>query len=298
MNNVLEQSPVRSLSWRCDRALELLDHRPIPLRPTENDDHLVEYYYWFLYHLRRADEDEELCEAIAEEFPHMIVAHQLYYSETDMTRALLEARLLTPQPEEDIARNLGVHRLVVQLFEALFFAVRDKLHSDDYIRKAALTPPFAQRNNRSTGSTQRRKYLYRVIGYYGGVEALNAVLHGNLGKPTTDAELEKWMSDDLRQALILRGLEEMLDPGFSPGDVKSLIRQAIRLDPRATEDQQAADAEMQADADKIIAELDRCMHGSPAAPSPMPGRPEQNGAESRVGESTAASPSDQPGDSP
>jgi hypothetical protein len=73
--------------------------------------------------------------------PDLVAAHQLY-ERSGPTGLLLEARLLMGQDSAEIERRMGVPASVVDLYEAVFFQCRDRLHARDWVVCNALgTPP-------------------------------------------------------------------------------------------------------------------------------------------------------------
>jgi hypothetical protein len=86
-----------------------------------------------------------------------------------LLRALVEARILAGQCDEDVARSCGIDGAVVALFESLFFRVRDRLSARDWVVAQAI---------RATPAAGFRDLgrLWRAVGYFGGPDALDVLV--------------------------------------------------------------------------------------------------------------------------
>src|ERR1700677_3869694 len=129
--------------WRFNRVLEMVD-RPTanPGRSTTRDDIYVKSLRRFILRYRYSD-DPQARNVLWHENPGLYWAFELYelkVDNLDHKAALIEARILAGQSDEDIAQELGTMPEVPEWYEALFFNVRDRLGNLDWIMDAVLYP--------------------------------------------------------------------------------------------------------------------------------------------------------------
>ena len=58
--NFFKNNPFRRPQWRADRVMQMVEHRPRPLRPRDYDDHYVRVYRNFLLSYVAAGKDQDL----------------------------------------------------------------------------------------------------------------------------------------------------------------------------------------------------------------------------------------------
>src|SRR6266404_2714912 len=119
----LMMSPVRRPQWRLDRVVQMLGHRPSPMRPGRLDDYNIQVYRQVLLELAAAGDDESKRDAVFREYPHVCNAHLLHYSPDIERRQILEARLLTNETFDEIASRYATTPQVIDYYEKLFFHV-------------------------------------------------------------------------------------------------------------------------------------------------------------------------------
>ncbi len=114
----------------------------------------------------------------------MHVAHDVYYSRDEMSRGILEARLLTREGPATVANRFGATVGVVDAYERLFFNVPDRLDQPDWIRAQVLSMTGG-REPTPTAQTQSTTLpqVYRHIAYHGGALALDLALDGVARSP-------------------------------------------------------------------------------------------------------------------
>ena len=100
--------PLRSRCWRCDRVLRLLGNQPYPRQPSRSqDDRYVHAYYGFL--LEHQDTNwRDLARGTLSEDPAIVEAHRLRWSLEAEERAIVEARLLARETDEEISQKSGI----------------------------------------------------------------------------------------------------------------------------------------------------------------------------------------------
>lgn len=130
----------RRPDWRFERVLKLCDRMPTPGRCNRRDDAYVKATRNFLLRWRGRDEDGR--SELFYESPGLYYAyeaHEKCKEDPDAT-TILETRLLTTMPYEEIAAAAGILPQAVEWYEALFFNVRDRLKQRDWITKQVLIP--------------------------------------------------------------------------------------------------------------------------------------------------------------
>jgi hypothetical protein len=101
--------------------------------------------------------------------PDLAAAHQLY-ERSGPTGLLVEARLLMGQDSAEIELQTRVPTSVVDLYEAVFFNCRDRLHARDWIVCNALgTPPSGASIDPDKGAVLKR------FAFFGGPHIFDAV---------------------------------------------------------------------------------------------------------------------------
>ena len=109
---------------------------------------------------------------LAWECPDMFWAHYLYDQPEHPLRWSIEARILARETDREIARRIGCGEEIIQLYEALFFNVRDKLDRTDYIFNVVLKDAVLR------GLHEREKdLLWKLVAYTGGSYMLDAIIN-------------------------------------------------------------------------------------------------------------------------
>ena len=130
----IRQSPFRRPQWRLDRVMQMLGHRPQPLRPNQHDDHNIRIYRQVLIELgspRTTNRAQRDLSGISGNLP----AHLLHYSPDVESRQILEASLLTTKSFAEIADQFATEPRAIEYFEGLFFNVRDRFSNSFWIRQ-------------------------------------------------------------------------------------------------------------------------------------------------------------------
>lgn len=152
-------SPVRSLSWRWERAQQLFaaGHRWTSRRDDDWTRQALDYLRAQQNAFWRPDG------WLAGQFPVLDAAHLLHLD--DRRRLEIQARLLAGQSAPEMAERTTTPAAVVDAYEALFFQVADRLGAVDWIMGHAIGT-----------KDESRSILLRKLGYFGGLPVLDAVL--------------------------------------------------------------------------------------------------------------------------
>jgi hypothetical protein len=198
-----ELNPVRSPSWRAERAVYLAERLPQPFRLGREDDFYVRSLWRYLTELREAGDDHKQRSSVRHEFSTVYQAQQLRFNQDHLRRSILEARLLTEESFATIAERYGVEAALIEHYEQLFFAVRDRLESRDWIHKVIGAPSLVCGNDESRDCLERRRgVLYRIIAYRGGSTALDAATNGMRSVSNADdSDLAEYFGAEFRESL-------------------------------------------------------------------------------------------------
>ena len=167
-----QKDPFPYPAWRAERAIELAD-RP-QLKPVPSDDKYVKAYqqYVFIYGDKTVDPRWAFIR-----YPYPAIAQQISLSGNCEFRFILEARLLSRESYANIAARLNMDKLVIKYFEKLFFNVRRKRRTPNWVLAVIFDAPFRPESwPNGELSDAQRTLLYRLFAFYGGGHVLDAVI--------------------------------------------------------------------------------------------------------------------------
>lgn len=167
----LEHDPFRPVDWRFKRAQWLQEAGRYARR--DRDDDYVLLCKRFLAAKQRCKDDLD-DEALARKMPGVWYAFKVYGRDDADDRATFEARILADQSPEEIARRQDTTTEVVRWYEKLFFDVRNKLASRDYVCNRVLGPA-AHRGVRESDYG----LLLKLYALAGGPLAVDALVEMN-----------------------------------------------------------------------------------------------------------------------
>ena len=168
-----------------------------------------------------------------------IIAHCLYHAADVERRQILEARLLTGESDEEIARRFDIAPDAVNCYEKLFFNVRDRLHCSDWIYLTTLRRPAAGAANENGALTdEERGFVYRRFGYYGGPLVLDAEISvlGPIEAPQRGENLGAWMDEAFGEIVRTRAALAASSLATGNRDAMRLIRLAVKQNGKAAKD--------------------------------------------------------------
>ncbi len=226
---------LRQPQWRAERVWRMLEHRPSPLRPRRYDDHYVRAYRRFLMSFLAAGGVEPLIAKVVANQPHVHAAHMLHYDPDSERRQILEAWLLTTEPYFEIAERFAMDEKTVDVYEQVFFNVRDRLECTDWIAKVIIGPrDYLASNSRGVMTQDQRGFLYKLFGYNGGPLVLEALVSGigPADMPQRAAGVADWLDESLLQLVRTRATAASAILEVNGGNVMRLLKTAMR--PKAT----------------------------------------------------------------
>lgn len=122
-------SPIRSLSWRWDRAQALVKRGCYLSRRRDDEETGRALHYLRASERCRTDRQRQ---GLAKDFPDVHVARQLH-EEGGRVTVEIQASLLARQSPEVVSDLVEVPEVVVRTYEALFFNILDRLDAKDWI---------------------------------------------------------------------------------------------------------------------------------------------------------------------
>ena len=201
-------SAQRPVNWRWERAGYLLDkaadhiavhNKPPSLRRDRDQDNLVEIYL-FRFAVEQCDTENDHI-ALVDMRPHVYEAWSIRQHKNRNTRWEMEARILSGEPFEEIARKLATSCEAVTAYEQYFFNVTDRMAAPGYLTHQvfgeSLQAGLAERNF---------DLLWKAIGYWCGPSALDHMIYkfNKPSRPDTDSGVSALWDDHLTDAMRLK----------------------------------------------------------------------------------------------
>jgi hypothetical protein len=216
---------MRRPDWRAVRAILLAEQVPRRFRAERHDDYFVRAYRHYVIEMTDGYGDEERRRAVCRELPHVHKAHELHFKSDPETRQILQAWLLTREEFSDIGDRVATESAVVEHFEQLFFNVRDRLDCSGWIAKVIRGPRSSSTLNCETKWELERGIFYRMIAFYGGPIALNALISGGtLGeRPKSVEDIIRHFNDVLPAAVQRQATLAALDLPLDPASVMRIL---------------------------------------------------------------------------
>jgi hypothetical protein len=224
----LQLSPLRRPQWRADRAMQLVERCQ---RPRRWDDRFVRMYCRFLNESIAASGDEQRLLLAELNSPDVILAHTLHFGDDRERRHILQARLLTQESFDDIAKRFEVPVGAINCYEKIFFNVCDRLKCHDWMAKIV-------RGERETRGTirqdvvteQQRAMLYRWFGFYGGPLVLDATILAlsPTGLATSTGNSVEWCDEALRQTIRCKAVTALCALEIDQNNAMPLLKRWLR----------------------------------------------------------------------
>jgi len=162
-----QRHPMRPVDWRWRHAAELCAlGRHAPRR---FDDESIREAVHFLRRQRRCQTERQSAR-LARQFAEVHDAIRLRQQD-DRRRTVVEARLLAGESPATIAQELNVTVAAIEMFENLFFNVRDRRSATDWIVSIAIGRIEAAQDEQL-----RRERFIKWVAYSGGPEVLHTAL--------------------------------------------------------------------------------------------------------------------------
>lgn len=185
-------NPFMTPRWRWNRAEELVADGQ---SPPPDEDAAVLKAVEFLRGLKTAGRQRSSV-TWSREFRAIQNARELFRGDV-VRRWEVEARLLSGQSDNEIASRLRIAPHEVDLYERLFFDVRESLRAHDWIFGKAIGWPRPGQSDQELGR------LWKSVGYFGGPSVLDwmIVLFRHVWKPGSPATVDVYLGAKVRLPL-------------------------------------------------------------------------------------------------
>lgn len=200
-------NPFRTTDWRHKRVIDLYNRRPHGRPSRRGDDRYVHAYYRFYPRWQRAGTEQQR-QRLFSSHPGLFFA-AAFHSHPDVEwRKILEARILAGTSDEEIAREYSTLPAAIDWYEKLFFNVRDRLESHDWIVKTILGAPASREGAGDGGVTHNQRYIFlQTFAYFGGPLALDIAMCGMRRSPLPrdNRQLNTWLDDAIKTTMRQKG---------------------------------------------------------------------------------------------
>jgi len=182
-----ECSPFRRPDWRLERVLQMVDRPDSSVgRCTRRDDQYIKGLRNYIIRYRNADTEGR--NKLAYTYPGIAWAYQIYEQRENEAKRMavtMEARILAGMTDEQICLEMHTIPDTVKWYEKLFFDVRGRLQSLDWIMDHVLMPAYEQsmvEHDTAPGTYKISEPHYdctlKSFAYFGGQHVLEHMLTG------------------------------------------------------------------------------------------------------------------------
>ena len=206
-------NPFRQPNWRYERVLQLVDRHPTPGRSSRRDDEFVRQARTFVLSYRNST--REARHRLQYKHPGLFFAHLIHeQAEEDFETAFtIEARILSGQDNATIAEQIHTLPDAIDWYERLFFNVRDRLISHDWILKHVLLPSVKRCQERVAAGQGESRFVrsplsepfwdssLKFFAYFGGKHIIDFMIsgyqRGNFARSQDD--VGEWLNNTIDQ---------------------------------------------------------------------------------------------------
>lgn len=256
----------RSPSWRWDRVVSLVDRPSVPGRCTRQDDEFIRRGKTFYLQLR-GNRSRDRRRLLFREEPGLYYAIDFHRRQIEDPESalLLQARILTAETDENIAKTIGLTPDTVCWYERMFFNVRDRLIYKDWIVRQVIMPALMRHPAMQSGKDQvvNPSHLYdgtlKLFAYFGGPHAADIMISGfQSGRKLM--EPDKWQTwFDEQWAMTFRKRMASASPVFEVNrynitELFGVYTRLLEIEKKAASGQTPQNVQEQA-ANTLLAEL-------------------------------------------
>jgi hypothetical protein len=208
-------NPFRRPDWRYERVLQLVDRHPTPGRSRRSDDEYVRQARAFILSYRNGSEEKR--RRLQYSNPGLFFAHLIHeQAEDDFEVAyMIEARLLARQETMQIAEEAHTLPDAIDWYERLFFNIRDRIRSHDWILKHVLMPSIKRSQDQVMMTQAESSRFIRVplaepfwdaslkfFAYFGGAHLVDFMLSGFQRGVAANSQddVGEWLNNYIDQA--------------------------------------------------------------------------------------------------
>lgn len=185
--------PSRPPHWRWVLATDLAEARDGRFRRCGDAATRSAKRFWLSW-VRCRDEGDR--RRLAARMPATAQAFSIFSDPRGMSRTVLEARILAAEAPAAIARKCAAPLPLIQIYERVFFDVRDRLDASDYV----LTHAIGRGLREGTGSYDA---ALKLLAYLGGVHVLDEIMGARsaASRPAAPREVGAFLTEDARAAV-------------------------------------------------------------------------------------------------
>jgi hypothetical protein len=259
-------NPKRPVNWRWQRA-GILAEGGRPVAKNIDDQHIARARR-FRVQLNRATTDAHYMRILGAD-SDLYEAWYLSKDEDDSeTKWEIEARLLARQSPDEIAGKVAVTAGTVEIYEACFFHVMDRLELPGYITHSVMGKSV------QLGLSQRSyDLLWKMYGYWGGPLVLESLIY-TFSRPSvpehTDQVQDFWMND-VKDTLARKAAQAIRMVAINWQTGMEILNTYLRL---CEMEKQAGDSSGGSEA--VGAAVDAMMKGLPWSKPLMTSQPNSN----------------------
>lgn len=207
-------NPFRRPDWRYERVLQLVDRYPTPGRSSRRDDEFVRLARTFVLNYRNGS--TETRNRLQYKNPGLFFAHMIYEQADDDFEVayMIEARLLARQTSLRIAEEAHTLPDAIDWYERLFFNIRDRIRSHDWVLKHVLMPSIKRSQDRVILGMAESRFVriplaepfwdasLKFFAYFGGAHLVDFMLSGfQRGMEARSQEdVGEWLNNYVDQA--------------------------------------------------------------------------------------------------
>lgn len=197
-------SPFRTLEWRYDRVVQVLDASGgRQTLSRKRDDRTTFLLKEFLVAYRRHS-DRSYRESVFTRYPIPYLAYELQTNSDNHYRQVVQARILARQTDIDIGARIHLPGEVVDFYEKCFFNVRDRLDRPDWIVRQI----YGRQAARGLAGSEEQIML-KLFAYFAGPIAFEFLQTGFTSvrhlrsKDEITAMLDQYMTSTVRRRAAL-----------------------------------------------------------------------------------------------
>lgn len=137
-------------------------------------------------------------------YPGLWYAHDIHASDDHTLRVAIETRLLAGESDEAISANLNTIPETIAAYEGVFYNIRDRIKSRDWIQKSAIYPAMVR-----GADDNGYEFCAKLFGYFGGPVIANEILHmcDPDDRPSEIKDVSRYWERQLTRTLKRRSLQ-------------------------------------------------------------------------------------------